>query len=81
MTNKTPQEIMAQGIADDTLETIKKRYAIYLRKHEHSDPFGDDIFSRREALKYVLEAFEVLWSELGQETDLEREVEASEQGE
>lgn len=46
-------------------EIIRERHATYLAKHHAADPFGEEVYSKWEALKYVLEAVEIIARELG----------------
>ena len=41
------------------------RLGIYRMKQEHASPFGEDIYTRWDALGYVIEAIELLAKECG----------------
>jgi hypothetical protein len=53
---KTVEEIEA---------AFRNRLLIYRTKQEKADPFGEDMYSRFDALRYVIEAIEVLAIEAG----------------
>ncbi len=56
MTDPTPK---AQREAD-IAKAFAARLEIYRGKQNRSNPFGDDIYSQHEALRYVIEAIELL---------------------
>ena len=53
---KTPEEIAA---------AFEKRLNVYRMKREAADPFARDVYTRHEAVNYVIEAIELLAIECG----------------
>jgi hypothetical protein len=50
---------------EEAIARFRARLDVYREKLDKANPFGDDIYSRHEALRYLIEALEVLATELG----------------
>lgn len=56
--------MMMDDVAAKAIEVLKSRRAIYMHKYEKADPNGEDMFTRWDLNRVLVEAFDIALMEL-----------------